>query len=47
MHDTDQLLQQLRQDGHVKFQLLSPEETARLIELLQGPVGKCGSSMAF
>lgn len=38
MHDTDQLLQLLRQDRYVKFQLLSREETARLNELLQGTV---------
>lgn len=47
MHDTDQLLQELRQDGHVKFQLLSPEETAHLNKLLQGTVCRCGSRMAF
>lgn len=38
MQDTDQLLQQLRQDGYVIFQLLSPEEAAHLNGLVRGDV---------
>lgn len=36
MHNIDQLVQQLKQDGHVKFQLLSPEEAAHLNGLVHG-----------
>ena len=38
MHDIDQLVQQLKQDGHIKFQLLSPEEAAHLNGLVHGNV---------
>ena len=38
MHNIDQLLQQLKQDGYVKFQLLTPEEAAHLNGLVHGIV---------
>lgn len=36
MHDIDQLVQQLKQDGHVQFQLLSPDAAAHLNGLVHG-----------
>ncbi|KAL3161822.1 hypothetical protein ABBQ38_008912 [Trebouxia sp. C0009 RCD-2024] len=36
IHDVDQLAEQLRQDGYVVFQLLTPVETARLNGLVRG-----------
>ena len=38
MHDIDQLVQLLKQDGYAKFQLLSPEEAAHLNGLIHGTV---------
>ena len=39
--DTDQLGKQLKQEGFVIFQLLSPEEVAGLNRLVRGIVCKC------
>lgn len=42
IHDVDQLAEQLRQDGYVVFQLLTPVETARLNGLVRGIAYRCG-----
>lgn len=43
IHDVDLLAKQLRQDGYVVFQLLSPEEAAGINGLVRGIACKCSS----
>lgn len=45
--NVDQLVKQLRQEGYVIFQLLSPEEAAGLNGLVRGIACRCGKHLVF